>query len=70
MAHSSSMIAETLKISPERATLVEAYLRLEHGTLDHLSRVDVRREYARGISATIDANLEQAIALARSFGLA
>lgn len=70
MSAYSNVIAETLKISNERAVLVEAYLRLQYSTLGHLSRADFRHEYTRGgISATIDADLGQALRLAKSFGL-
>ena len=70
MSAYQTILAETLKITPERAVLVEAYLRLQYSTLGHLSRADFRREYTRGgISATIDADVEQAIGLAKSFGL-
>lgn len=63
-------IAETLKISQERAVLVEAYLRLQYGTIGQLSRVDIVREYrSGGISATIDADLPAALQLAKSYGL-
>ena len=62
--------ADTLKITPQRAVLVEAYLRLQYSTLGHLSRIDFRREYTKGgISDAIDADPEEAIALAKSFGL-
>ena len=64
------VLAETLKITPERARLVEAYLRLAYKTLDHLSRSDFRHEYTkRGISDAIDADPAQAEALAKSYGL-
>lgn len=64
------VLAETLKITTERARLVEAYLRLQFGTLSHLSREDFRHEYTDGgISDTIDADTRQAIALAESFGI-
>jgi GNAT superfamily N-acetyltransferase len=65
----NSIIRDTLKVTPERARLVEAYLRLQYSTLDHLSRVDIRREYrSGGIGATIDADVEAAIRLADSYG--
>lgn len=64
------VLADTLKIAPERAALVEGYLRLQYKTLDHLSRADFRREYTKGgISAAIDADPAAAVQLARSFGL-
>ena len=70
MSAYQTILAETLKITPERAVLVEAYLRLQYSTLGHLSRADFLSEYTRGgISATIDADVEQAIGLAKSFGL-
>lgn len=65
-----TILEETLKITPDRAILVESYLRLQYGTLDNLSRADFQREYAiGGISDAIDADVDQAIRLAQSFGL-
>ena len=65
----NQIIRETLKVTPQRARLVEGYLRLQYSTLDHLSRVDIRREYTRGgIGATIDADVKAAIRLADSYG--
>lgn len=70
MSPYSNVIADTLKISAERAVLVESFLRLQYSTLGHLSRADFRHEYTRGgISAAIDADPKGAIALAKSFGL-
>lgn len=67
----NALIADTLKITPERARLVEAYLRLDHGTLDALSPDDITREYFHGgITTAIDANPKGARALADSYGLA
>lgn len=64
------VLADTLHISPARAVLVEAYLRLQYSTLWHLSRADFRHEYTRGgISEAIDADPESARALAASYGL-
>jgi hypothetical protein len=66
----NSVIAETLKITPERARLVEAFLRLQYSTLDALSRADIRREYrSGGICGAIDADIHQALRLADSYGL-
>lgn len=66
----NDIIRRTLKITPERARLVEAYLRLDYGTLDHLSNVEIRREYhVGGISAAIDADVDGALKLAESLGL-
>lgn len=63
-------IAETLKVTKDRARLVEAYLRLQYGTLDALSRMDFCREYRRGgISAAIDADVNGAIRLADSYAI-
>jgi len=64
-----TILAETLQITPSRAVLVEAYLRLQYGSLGNLSRDDFRREYKAGISAAIDADPAEAAALAQSFGL-
>ena len=70
MNNYQALLVKTLKITPQRAVLVEGYLRLQHGTLDHLSCADFGREYKRGgISAAIDADPEGAIELAQSFGL-
>lgn len=69
MSAYQQVLADTLKISPQRAVLVEAYLRLQYSTLGHLSRADFRHEYTRGISDTIDADPESARALAASYGL-
>lgn len=70
MSAYQKILADTLHISPERAVLVEAYLRLQYSTLGHLSREDFRHEYTRGgISDTIDADPESARALAASYGL-
>ena len=64
------ILRETLNITAERAVLVEAYLRLEHSTLGHLSRFDFQREYTvGGICETIDADYSHAVDLAESFGL-
>jgi hypothetical protein len=63
------VIVRTCRVTPQRATLVEAWLLLQHGTLDHLSRVEIKRAYDRGISQAIDADVEQSIRLAQSFGL-
>jgi hypothetical protein len=68
----SKLISDILMITPQRASLVEGYLRLQFGTLSALSHVDIRREYhsggANSISAVIDADVESAIRLAKSFG--
>ena len=47
---------------------VEAYLRLEYGTLDHLSPATFTKE-VRIACQCIDADPDQAEQLARSFGL-
>ena len=47
---------------------VEAYLRLQYGTLDALSRDMIRRE-ARSIIGAIDADPAMAERLAQSYGL-
>lgn len=70
MSPYATVIAETLEVSSARAVLVEAYLRLQYGTLGNLSRVDIQREYgADGIGATIDAAPDRAVTLAASYGL-
>ena len=69
MAMYNDIIRDTLHVNANRASLVEAYLRLQYGTLDALSRVDIRREYStNGISDAIDADVEGAIRLAKSYG--
>ncbi len=65
----TEIIQRTLSVTAERARLVEAYLRLQYGTLDRLSRADIRREYRHGISGAIDADVEGSIRLAESYGL-
>lgn len=70
MSAYQQVLADTLHISPARAVLVEAYLRLQYSTLGHLSRADFRHEYTHGgISEAIDADPESARALAASYGL-
>jgi len=49
-------------------TEVEAYMRLEFGTLDHLPRDQFRRE-ARLAARCVDADPRQAKALVASYGL-
>lgn len=63
------IIVETLNVTPNRARLVEAYLRLSHSTLDSLSRADIYKEYREDLSDTIDEDIETAIKLAESYGL-
>ena len=70
MSAYQAVLAETLKITPDRALLVEAYLRLQYSTLDHLSRADFRQEYKRGgICTAIDADPAGAVLLAKSYNL-
>lgn len=65
----NDLIAQTLHITPQRASLVEAYLRLDYGALDSMSRLDIRRAYMFNIRATIDADVNAAMKLAESFGV-
>lgn len=53
-------------VSPPRH--VEAFIRLEYRTLDHLSRADFRRETAIALEC-IDLDADAAERLAQSFGL-
>ena len=70
MSMYQKVLSETLSVSPERALLVEGYLRLQYGTLDHLSMEDFRREYTSGgISRSIDEDPALAADLAKSYGL-
>lgn len=48
---------------------VEAFMRLEHGTLDHLPREQFVREVEIGCACIDEAGHEHAEACARSFGL-
>ena len=69
---SLQVVMQSASAEKDRALneVVEAYLRLQYSTLDHLSRADFRHEYTKGgIGATIDAAPEQAVRLAQSFGL-
>lgn len=67
--HYNDTIAQTLHITPQRASLVEAFLRLEHGTLDSLSRADIRMAYVNWIQQDIDADVNAAMKLAETFGV-
>lgn len=67
--NTNSMIAQTLHITPQRASLVEAYLRLEYGTLDAISRAQIRMAYINWIQQDIDADVTAAMKLAESFGV-
>jgi len=49
---------------------VEAWMRVEHSTLDHLSPVAFRREVAIAIECCDESNVVESEGLARSFGLA
>ena len=72
MTKYNSLIAKTLKITPQRASLVEGYLRLKHGgTLDSISAAAIRRAYQgrKGIGAQIDADWQAAVKLADSYGV-
>lgn len=48
---------------------VEAFMRLEHSTLDHLSRADFEHEVIVCCDCIMQCGPEQAEACARSFGL-
>lgn len=49
---------------------VEAWLRLEHGTLDHLSRTAFDHEVELALECIAAASAEETEDLARSYGLA
>jgi hypothetical protein len=48
---------------------VEAYMRLEHSTLDGLSAIQFKKEVLIGIDCTIADGIINAERLAKSFGL-
>ena len=64
------MYAAAIKrIAPNHdAAQVEAFMRVEHGTLDALSRYAFRREVRIACATINHVGPEQAAALARSFG--
>ena len=49
--------------------LVEGYIRIEHPTLDHLSRADFAREIKEALACINEGGVEIAEQLAQSFGL-
>jgi hypothetical protein len=58
------------QIAPEaNPRHVEAWLRIEHGTLDHLSHARFEREVAIALECIASATPEQSEQLARSYGL-
>lgn len=69
MSTYNARICAALGITPERARLVEGFLRLERRGLDSLNDNAIRREYACGISEAIDSDPAVAERLAASFGL-
>jgi hypothetical protein len=48
---------------------VEAYMRLEHGTLDHLTPKQFRTAAALAITCIIEGGIDAAEKLAKSYGL-
>lgn len=48
---------------------VEAFMRLQYGTLDHLSRAEFRRETAIGVGCVDEGGEDGAESLAASYGL-
>lgn len=48
---------------------IEAFMRIEHGTLDHLSQVAFRQEIRIGLDCISEGGVEGAESLAQSFGL-
>jgi hypothetical protein len=63
------MITEELRIDPNRARMVEAYVRLITGQDDPPPPAVLREHYESGISALIDGDPEGAERLAVTFGL-
>lgn len=63
-------LAELLGIDREAARLVEAWLRLAHGTLDGLSPAQIRADYSSWIAEAIRQHRAESQALAASYGLA
>jgi len=59
-----------LKIAPDcEPRHVEAWMRVEHPTLDHLSPTRFKREVTLALDCIAEAGAEQSEALARSYGL-
>ena len=48
---------------------VEGFMRIEYGTLDHLSNADFRRETKEALECIREGGIEPAENLAQSFGL-
>lgn len=69
MSTYNARICAALGITPERARLVEGFLRLEWRGLDSLSAEGIRHEYEAGICEAIDSDPAVAERLAASFGL-
>lgn len=66
----NKMLQELLGIDSQRARYVEAYLRLEYGTLNHLDASRIKLEYYDlGISEAIDQDPAGAETLAQSYAL-
>jgi len=65
-----SLIIETLRCTPMQARLIEAWMRLEHGTLDHLDRASFKREARIGLECALASTASENESLAQSFGLA
>ena len=64
----TATISRILGVSPERARLVNGFLRCEYRTLDHLSAQQIRTAYVE-IAECIDADPVMADRLAASYGL-
>ena len=62
------MIMKATDCSAEQAPLVEAWMRLDYGTLDGLDPERFRREAKRGLSMVLAAPADSAV-LAKSYGL-
>lgn len=71
-SHYQQRIAERLAVTGKLGIdprHIEAYMRLEYGTLDHLSAATFNREVATGAECVEVGGSVEAEALAASFGL-
>jgi len=63
------MITERLRCFPNQARHVEAWMRLERGTLDSLDRATFAREARIAFECVLASTEEQNESLAQSYGL-
>lgn len=71
-SHYQQRIAERLAVTGRLGIdprHIEAFMRLEYGTLDHLSAAAFDREIATGVECVETCGSDEAEALASSFGL-